>query len=210
MIIALVLLGLAATGAGIAGLLHEMTRAPTGAELAAAAKAAKADRWRRWPPDKIFPAVLDDATRLGAVQQTTCDAVLDTEKLPLARKFGCRGAVRATYADSSGLVVGTVVVLSMRDPTAASEARFAGNWLDGGVRALTVPGTLAHRFGDAQRQGYAVDHRGSYLVLSTAGFADGRGSAEGEYEDMPGSVIAVEDLAARLDVPCPAKEPVEC
>jgi hypothetical protein len=50
----------------------------------------------------------------------------------------------------------------------------AGPGLPPGVRAVPFRGTLAARFGNRQRQMTGASAHGPYLVLYTAGYADGR------------------------------------
>jgi hypothetical protein len=98
----------------------------------------------------------------------------------LLTEHGCTAAMRATYVDASGSLVATVAVavlptvaaqsLVVRDLTPRPQAAISPSL----VRALTVPDSPAAAFGDPQRQITAATGVGPYVILSTAGFADGR------------------------------------
>ncbi len=86
--------------------------------------------------------------------------------------------MRATYVDASGSLVATVAVAVLPD-TAAERAAVQDLTGSGAisprlVRALAVPRTPAGAFGQAQRQLTRAVGAGPYVILSTAGFADGR------------------------------------
>jgi hypothetical protein len=157
-----------------------------------------ARRWRALPAGKIFPASVPyilpaglfgaaegagltfDARRLGISPQESCVAGVPRAAAAVLRRYGCVAMMRATYVDSSGSLVATVGVAVLPD-TAAAEA--TARALDAAVskfslavRALAVAGTPAAGFADPQRQLAAttLTPRGPYVVMSTAGFADGR------------------------------------
>src|SRR5450755_763016 len=141
---------------GAAGRAHaELTRKPTSAELSAAAALGVASRWQRWPAGQIFPAQLsyttdllnqETAQRDGIAPGDGCTAALDTAQAALARRFGCRAALRATYVDQLGGIVYTLGVLAF--PSARASAGFYSRYTASqtpvrGLHALALPGTSA-------------------------------------------------------------------
>jgi hypothetical protein len=192
------------------------TRPPTAAERAVAASAAVAGRWRTWPAGRIFPATLgyvttlltqEHAHRLGISPADGCAAALTAPLAAVARGDGCHAALRATYLDELGGVVYTTGVLAF--PTARRAAAFAGaadhGALPAGLRAYGPAGTAAARFTDASRQASAVSHAGPYVLVTVAGYADGR-SAAATGEPRP-SVFAPAGQLAR-DILAPLSRPV--
>jgi hypothetical protein len=168
----------------------ELTRGPTRAELAAAAKAALAQRWERMPAGQIFPATIryssdqltdEAASRLGIGPALPCGQALDVTLQAAARAAGCAGVLRASYADELGGIVYTLGVLAFPDDAAARQFAAAvpqGKYPATGLRALPLPGTAAGVFTDRARQSAAVQVTGPYVVLGVAGYADGRPASE--------------------------------
>jgi hypothetical protein len=150
-------------------------------------------RWRSLPAATIFPGSvsytvpgidLDSSSnltlqaRLLSVSQTTCVAAATGTAAELLSKYACAAAMRATYVDSSGALVATLMVAVLPD-TAAQHAVVEGLTGSGTtspvlVRPLRAAHTPAAGFGLTQRQLTQVGGAGPYLILSTAGFADGR------------------------------------
>ena len=167
----------------------ELTRKPTAAELSAAVALGVASRWQRWTAGQIFPARLsyttdllnqETAQRAGIAPADNCVAALDAPVAATARRYGCRAAVRASYVDQLGGVVYTVGVLAFPSPGAAGH--FIGRYQAGrspvsGLRALALPGTGAAAFSDSARQAASAQQNGPYVVLTAAGYADGRPAA---------------------------------
>jgi hypothetical protein len=167
----------------------ELTRKPTPAELSAAAALGVASRWQRWPAGQIFPTQLsyttdllnqETAQRDGIAPGDGCTAALDTAQAALARRFGCRAALRATYVDQLGGIVYTLGVLAF--PSARASAGFYSRYTASqipvrGLHALALPGTSAAAFTDQSRQAATSRLDGPYVVLSVAGYADGRAAA---------------------------------
>jgi hypothetical protein len=88
--------------------------------------------------------------------------------------------LRATYTDATRSLVVTIGVAVMPGPQAVltSAAALSGHSsLNPGVRPLAFPGTLSAGFGPRQRQLSAAVKGGNYLVLSVAGYSDGRPTA---------------------------------
>lgn len=136
------------------------------------------------------------ARRIGIEQQPGCQAGTDPTAAAILRRFGCTSVLRATYADAAGSMLVTVGVAAMPGSSAASAAardllaadqggqpasqRSAASAesaaLQPGVRATAFSGTIAARFADGQRQLSWAASYGPYLLMSTAGYADGRPS----------------------------------
>jgi hypothetical protein len=151
-------------------------------------------RWRALPADKIFPATVAyqlpamdinasqgltlDASLLGISRQVGCAAGVSAAAARVLSAQHCAALLRATYLDSSGslvVTVGVVVLPDTSDATAAAHALTAsGMGLKLAVRAMPVAGTPAAGFRDRQRQLALVIGSGPYVILSTAGFTDGR------------------------------------
>jgi hypothetical protein len=171
------------------------TRPPTRAERAAAAAAAVAGRWRSWPAGRIFPADLgytttlrdrETAHRVGISPDYRCVAALDGGLARPARRDGCRAGIRASYVDELDGVIYTTGVLAF--PDRARAAAFARGLRPGrppvaALRALALPGTASARFTAAARQTATVRQDGPYVLLTVAGYADGRpATATGEFD----------------------------
>ncbi len=212
---------LAAVLAGRAAIVQQ-TRRPTAAERAAAAATAVARRWRSWPAGRIFPATLgyttrllnnDTARRVGISPDDQCAAALDPALAGPARRDGCRAGLRASYVDELQGVVYTTGVLAFPSPAKArafdrglrpSRRRPAAT-----LRALAFPGTAAARFADGARQTATARQDGPYVLLTVAGYADGRPSAApGQYN--PIAFGAAGDLAKAILVPLNRPAVVDC
>lgn len=167
----------------------ELARKPTAGDLSAAAAAAVADRWRSWPAGRIFPADLgystglltqETARRVGIAPGTACRGGVDPALGRLAAREGCQAALRSTYVDQLEGVVYTVGVLAFPGgPRARAFVRGIPRDRSAviGVRALAFPGTASAAFNDAARQASTVRRQGAYVVLTAAGYADGRPAA---------------------------------
>jgi hypothetical protein len=159
-------------------------------------------RWRMRPKTKLFPASARYeligwpigapgslhlmARRLGIARQVTCARAADAGRKIVAMldHDGCQALLRATYTDATSSMVLTVGVAVLGSKYSALSA---AHFLTGGVakgngdishhlvlRPVPVPDTPAAAFDSRQRQLSWVVGAGSYLVLATAGFADGR------------------------------------
>jgi hypothetical protein len=154
-----------------------------------------ARRWRALPESAIFPATVPyrvpgpdlysttslalTARRIGVSTPATCADGASPAAARILGRYQCTALLRATYTDSSGSMVATVGVAVLSGSAAAStaEGRLASTAkFDGpqGVRPAAVPGTLASRFDDAQRQLSVNARAGPYLILATVGYANGR------------------------------------
>jgi hypothetical protein len=151
-------------------------------------------RWRAESAGHIFPQTvrydlpgyaLDSsqglvlaAHRLGIATKTSCAAGLTAEAARILVAHGCSAVLRASYVDASGSLVATVAVAVLPDDAAARAATDALAGTPGRnlalVRSLRVASTAAAHFGDAQRQLSRTVYGGPYVIMTTAGFADGR------------------------------------
>jgi hypothetical protein len=203
--------------AAIAG----QTRPPTPAERAAAAAAAVAQRWRSWPAGRIFPADLpyttmlhgrETAHRVGISPDYRCAAALDAAMARPARQEGCRAGIRASYVDELDGVVYTTGVLAF--PGRARAAAFtrrvpSGRPAAAGLRALALPGTASARFTGAARQTATARQDGPFVLLTVAGYADGRpAAATGEFDALAFS--AAGQLAHEILAPLNRPAVVNC
>ena len=218
--IAAIILLVAAVGA--ADRAHaELTRKPTAAELSAAAAFGEASRWQRRPAGQIFPAGLpyrtdlrngETARRAGIAPGYGCAAAVDAALGALTRRYGCRAALRASYLDQPGGVVYTLGVLAFAGPPAA--AGFFSHYSAGrspvrGLHALALPGTPAAAFADAARQAASASLYGPYVVLTVAGYADGRPAAA-TGERRPSAFAPATQLATEIGTPLAQPETVRC
>lgn len=197
------------------------TRPPTPAERAAAAAAAVASRWRSWPAGRIFPAHLgytttllarETAHRVGISPDDRCAAALDAALAGPARQERCRAGIRASYVDAMDGVVYTTGVLAFPDRArAASFTRHLrlGRPPVAALRSLALPGTASARFTDAARQTAAVRQDGPYVLLTVAGYADGRPAAvTGQFDAAAFS--AAGQLAREILAPLNRPAVVDC
>ena len=72
------------------------------------------------------------------------------------------------------VTVGVAVMPGAGAARSAAGALSAGQELHPGIRAVAFGGTLAASFGQRQQQLSWATSAGPYLILSTAGYADGR------------------------------------
>jgi hypothetical protein len=191
MVLTIGLAGLALSAVGIAHQL--LPRRFTPAQRRAISAWEMDRRWRALPAGTIFPAsvpyavpadALDsasnlvlDASRLGISPATRCTSAASGAASRVLSEHGCSAALRATYADSSGSMVATVTVAVLPSASAAravaSElaAPGAGRMV---VRVLRIARTQAAGFDADDRQLSSTSAAGSYVILVTAGFSDGR------------------------------------
>ena len=197
-----------------------------------------AQRWRTTPKTKLFPVRARYelvgwplglpgslhllARRLGIAKEATCAGAADASRQIVAvlDHDGCRAVLRATYTDATSSMVLTVGVAVLGSEY---KAVLAAHFLTGGVakgqgdisrhlvlRPVPVLDTPAAAFDTRQRQLSWVVGAGSYLVLATAGFADGRpkvsvASDSYTYQEMTSLARGV---AVDIATPLGAKPPV--
>jgi hypothetical protein len=192
-LMAIALFGLAISALGIAHQL--LPRQFTPAQQGKITAWEQSRRWRALPAGQIFPPKVSyalsattvegnqglnlTATRLGIGSSTGCAQSLPAATAQVIDKFGCAAVLRATYADSTSSLVATIAVVVLPD---AGKAQAAASQLKAEspgaklalVEPLSVAGTEAATFGDEQRQQSDVTSAGPYLIMTVAGYADGR------------------------------------
>jgi hypothetical protein len=151
-------------------------------------------RWRKLPETSIFPGSVPyqlpaqalggaslalTAQRLGIGPPADCARGADPAAAKVLARYGCTTMLRATYVDSTGsmlVTVGVAVLPSIPAATAAGNRLTKEKPQDttGSVAPVPVAGTLAAGFSGAQRQLSWATHAGSYVIMATAGYADGR------------------------------------
>ncbi len=203
-----------------------------------------AQRWRTTPKTKLFPAHAHyrlagwaigstgalhlTARRLGIARQATCASAAGANRaiMALLERDGCQAVLRATYTDATSSMVLTVGVAVLgSEYSASTAAQFLADGAAEGqgavsrhlvLRPVPVPDTPAAAFDARQRQLAWVVGTGSYLVLATVGFADGRpkvavASDSYTYQEMTSlargvAVDVAAPLGARPPVPkCPGE-----
>ncbi|WEH42717.1 hypothetical protein [Streptomyces sp. AM 2-1-1] len=189
---ACVVLGLGLIGGAAAGAwLTDDASASSGADTSwSTARSA----WHSLPVDTLFPRTLQGRgagpgaadrvwTRLGVAADSDCAEALDPLLVRALGPVGCERVVRATYTDATRSTVTTVGMVFTEADAAAMRAlgtRFTdqklGERKDLMPRTYPVPGTVAERFGAAQRGSWTthVVTGAPVLVYAVSGFADGR------------------------------------
>jgi hypothetical protein len=150
--------------------------------------------WHSVPVNTLFPRTLkgDGAgpggadrawTRIGVAPDSGCVGTLAPLLEQTLREVGCSRVVRATYVDATVSTVTTVgLVFTRADPAATADLRTRFQTDDLGERpdlmprAFPVEGTVAAKFGDAQRASWTVSilSEAPVVVYAVSGFADGR------------------------------------
>jgi hypothetical protein len=183
--------GLAASAAGVSAQL--LPRKFTAAQQQAIMAWETAGRWRTMSAGQIFPAAVayqlagdafEAGTQLsltahlvGIARQATCQAASDPAAAAVLSADRCAAVLRATYADQTDSMLVTVGVAVMPGTTTARAVAgrlSAGLQPHPGVRTAPFRDTLARAFGDPQRQLSWAISAGPYVIMSTAGYADGR------------------------------------
>ena len=183
--------GLAASVAGVSAQL--LPRRFTAEQQQQIIAWEMARRWRILPAGKIFAASITyqlppsllgggsplslQADRVGISRSAICTAASDAAAARVLSADRCTALLRATYADETDSMLVTVGVAVMPGDNAAQSAASqlaGGQGPQPGVRAAPFPLTVARAFGDRQRQLSWAVSSGPYLIMSTAGYADGR------------------------------------
>ena len=150
-------------------------------------------RWRSWPAGQIFPPAITyslpgtafgggpslplTAHRVGIARQADCRSAVPRDAAGALLQHGCVAVLRATYEDTTQTLAVTVGVAVL---PAASAARKTVMSLGGtadprsGLRTVAFRRTATARFGDRAQKLSWDGAAGPYLVLATAGYADGR------------------------------------
>jgi hypothetical protein len=162
------------------------------------------------------------ASRLGIAGEATCvqaAGVSRAEESVLARD-GCLALLRGTYADSSGSLVVTAGIAVLRSPgSAAAVLGYLTGQAAAGIGSVTrqpvleplaVPGSPAYAFGASQRQLSWAVAAGPYLVITTVGYADGRGRVPvaGDTYIVGEITSLAQGIAADIAAPLGARPPV--
>ena len=191
---AALLLGVAGLTASAAGVVIQMLpRRFSAAQAEQLSTWEMLRRWRAWPAGQIFPRTLGyelpgyafsgvrglhlTARRVGIAQMAHCTNAVDTAAAKILTRQGCQVVLRATYVDATRSLVTTVGVAVLPTSAAAASAATAlsaGSGVRPGVVPVPFPRTIAALFGEQERQLTVAISDGPYLVLSAAGFADGR------------------------------------
>lgn len=194
LVLALCGLGIATRGA----LTQVMPRRFTAAQQRAIQSWEISRRWRTLPETTIFPGsvpyqlpaqALDGghsghglaltARRLGIGPPAGCARGASPPAARILAAYRCATVLRATYVDSTGsmlITVGVAVLPGSPAATAVADRLADGEpqVAIGSVTPAPVPGTLAAGFSGSQRQLSWATHAGSYVIMATAGYADGR------------------------------------
>ena len=191
---AALLLGLAGLTASAAGVVVQLLpRRFSAAQAEQLSNWEMLRRWRTWPASQIFPRTLGydlpgyafrgnrglhlTARRVGIARMAHCARAVDPTAAKVLTSQGCQVVLRATYVDATRSLVTTVGVAVMPSAEAAESAATtlsAGSGVRPGVVPVPFPRTIAAMFGEQERQLTVATSDGPYLVLSAAGFADGR------------------------------------
>jgi hypothetical protein len=222
----LAMAGLAASAAGVAAQILPRKFTTQQQEQIMAWEAAR--RWRTTPAGRMFPATVSYqlssygdtaasalplvAYRVGISPQTSCSAASDPAAALVLSDDGCKAMLRATYTDGTDSMLVTVGVAVMPGPASArsAAARMAqGRAASPGLLPVAFPDTLASVFGTGQRQLSWAVSAGTYLVMSTVGYEDGRPQvavSSDPYADEEMTSLA-EGIASAVGTPLGAPVP---
>jgi len=182
--------GLAGSAAGISAQL--LPRRFTASQQQQIVAWEMGRRWRSMPAGEIFPPAVSyqlpsaalgatsglplKAYRVGISRQTSCVSASDPAAGRVLAAGRCTAMVRATYTDETDSMLVTVGVAVMPGVGAAKSAASKLSSVPApqpAVRTVPFRSTLARRFGDRQRQLSWAVSSGPYVIMSTAGYADG-------------------------------------
>ncbi|MGD0684872.1 MAG: hypothetical protein ABSA03_07105 [Streptosporangiaceae bacterium] len=194
-IVALVLglAGLAASAAGI--VVQILPRRFSTAQQQQIMTWESLRRWREWPASRIFPPAIGyqvpgylftasaglpfTAHRVGIGAERSCAAAADPAAAAVLDRHGCAEMLRATYVDATGsqlVTIGVAVMPGAAATLASISALPSAGGLRSGVLPLAFARTPAAGFGNGERQLSSAIEAGPYVVLSAAGYTDGRPS----------------------------------
>jgi hypothetical protein len=183
-------------------------------------------RWRAYPAGQVFPpsvsyqlpdtVVIENpplwlyAQRVAILPQASCAPTVTVASGAL-RRAGCEAVLRATYEDQTKSFVMTVGVAVL--PSAGAAASVAHTVSAALSQQQYGAALAAWRPYDYSRQLSSVLTAGPYLVMYSAGYADGRppvqlghdSYAEAEISSMAGGVA--QQVASLLGSPPP---PARC
>jgi hypothetical protein len=193
-----ILAGLAAAAAGLAVsvfgvVVQVMPRSFTAAQREKLVTWEIGKRWRSWPAGEIFPRTIRyslsgrafgggpslplTARLVGIAPQASCRAASQRAAAGVLAQHGCQAVLRATYDDTTQTLAVTVGVAVLPGMAAASKTATAlGGPGDprSGIRAVSFRRTATARFGDRGPKLSWDRVAGTYLVLASVGYADGR------------------------------------
>jgi len=223
----LLAIGLCGLAAGAAGAVRQiLPREFSAAQQSQIQTWEMTRRWRALPAGQIFPpteryqvpqlalnsahGLSLTARRLSIAPAGNCGKAVSRAAAAGLAVGRCATVLRATYLDSSGSMVVTVGVAAMPTISAATAAsgRLAGviHNQSLAVHAFPVARSAAASFRQPQRQFSLAMFAGPYVVLATAGFADGRRQvplATDDYILQEMSSLAdglAVDISRRLDI----------
>ena len=162
------------------------------------------------------------ASRLGIAKQASCGHAAGGSRsfMSVLSGQGCQALLRSTYADAtSSLVVTAGVAVLKNKASAMAAARFltGGPALGQGgparqlvLRPFRVGGTPAALYSYPQRQLSWVVAAGSYLVMATVGYSDGRPrvSVSSDQYALEEMTSLARGVATRIAAPLRAPPPV--
>lgn len=229
--VALLVLGLCGLAGGAAGAVRQLLpRQFSPAQQQQIRNWEMTRRWRALEAGQIFPetvgyqvqpdmlngtqGLLLTARRLGIAPQSSCGKAVSAAAAAVLAADHCAAMLRATYVDASGSMVVTLGVAAMPDAlaamTAAPRLEAALHDQSLAVHAFAVARSPAAFFRQPQRQFSAAFQFGPYVVLATAGFADGRHhvqlTTDNYYEEEMSSLASglANSVAKRLGAQPPA------
>ena len=217
-------LGLSATAAGFAGMSASASRGlglVREAGTTAESQRFAFDRrvWQAVAVDDVFPPVYRSTTaapllgaereftRIGVAPLAGCAGALDPGLVRLLAAHSCGPVLRADYTDATRTLVATVGVAILgtrpadeRDLNAATIDQHA----ELRARALSLPGTAAAGFEDAQIVAFRVfaDTDAPFLTFAVVGFSDGRPASADAGQDAlneSGAQLTAIDLEDMVD-----------
>jgi hypothetical protein len=223
LILAALVLGLAGLTASAAGIAVQiLPRRFNAAQQQQIMAWESARHWRVLSAGKIFPATVSyevpgyalgadsmlplTAHRVGIARQASCGRAASPAAATVLDRLGCAKMLRATYLDATGSLVVTIGVAVMPGQAAAEASIHAlpsQQGVQSGVKPLAYPNTLTAGFGEAQRQLTKAISMGPYLILSAAGFTDGRPLIPGssDYYDQEEMTSLVNGVASAVGGP---------
>lgn len=220
--------GLVVSGYGLAK--QVLPRRFSAAQQQALAGWQVGGRWRDFPAGALFPAAigyqLPDAVviadpplplfaqRIAIAPQAACASAVASAALAL-RHAGCEAVLRATYEDETRSFLMTVGVAVLPSAGAAdSVAPVVATDLSAQQTGIALAAHLAGwRFYDYSRQLSSVLTAGPYLVMFSAGYADGRPRVQLDHDSYAQAEISsmadgvAQAIARTLGTPPP---PARC
>src|SRR5579872_1296668 len=220
--------GLVVSGYGLAK--QVLPRRFSAAQQQALAEWQVGGRWRDIPAGALFPATIGyqlpdavvvadpplplSAQRIAIAPQAACTNAVASAVLAL-RQAGCEAVLRATYEDETRSFLMTVGVAVLPSASAAdSVAHVVATDLSAQQNGIALAAHLAGwRFYDYSRQLSSVLTAGPYLVMFSAGYADGRPRVQLDHDSYAQAEISsmadgvAQAIARTLGTPPP---PARC